>query len=283
MGEGRYGYVGILAEMIKRLPVNQAESILKKHWSQVSNFADYVACALYLATPDLLAHAADALKAANDPKEMLAFLSMQFGYRISDRPGITCPEQIEAILPYLDLLSESDIGRFWQACNEHGWYELRRSHLDPLLSSKARGWVYLDDVRVMGALDEMVAEDSRWVEHWIDDFLHTGASVTRLCRMSVNGLVARAISLRSSWQAGLFYISENGDISACSMSPGCNCRNWPPELLPIQSMAFAAARFGRERSVSLAATQSAPPAATSKCPMSASGPKPVSRARFDLV
>ena len=40
---------------------------------------------------------------------------------------ITRPIQIEALVPYLDHLSELDIYHLWEECNDRGWFELSGS------------------------------------------------------------------------------------------------------------------------------------------------------------
>ena len=186
----------ILSEMVMRLPITEADALLNKHWNQLSASCHYVVAALYVATPGLQARVAAAIKAASNPAELLKHLSSRVASKRSDHPGLFRPEQIEAVLPYLDLLDEWDIYHLWMACNEHGWFALRRAHLDPRLSSKSYDWIYLDDVRVMKALDEFLTKDDMWIDHWLDRFVETGASIN-----DVMAVVGRWLHGKSELQA----------------------------------------------------------------------------------
>ena len=163
--------------MIMRLPTGEADALLNKYWDQLDASHYYVIAALYVATPSLQARVAATMKAASNPKELLRHLSSGFGHRMSGHPGLLWPEQIAAILPYLDLLEEIEIHDLWTECNEHGWFALRRAHLDSRLPSKVRDWVYLDDARIMNALDKFLANKNPWIDRWLDDFLKSGTSL----------------------------------------------------------------------------------------------------------
>ena len=52
---------------------------------------------------------------------------------------------------------------------------MRRAHLDSRLPSNVRDSGYLDDARAMNALDEFLAKKDRWIDHWLDGFLKSGA------------------------------------------------------------------------------------------------------------
>jgi hypothetical protein len=167
----------ILSEMVMRLPIDEADALLSKHWDQIGASHYYIIAALYVATPGMRARVAAAIKTASDPKKLLKHLTIRFGYKRSGHPGLFRLEQIEAVLPYLDLLDEIEIDHLWSACNEHGWFALRRAHLDARLASKARGGVYSNEARVMAALDQFLAKKERWIDFWLDDFLKSGASI----------------------------------------------------------------------------------------------------------
>jgi hypothetical protein len=186
----------ILSEMVMRLPTSEANVLLNKHWNQLSVSYNYVIAALYVATPNLGARVAAVINAAPDPKELFKHLSFRFGYKVGDHPGLTRPEQIAAILPYLDMLDDMEIYDFWSACNEHGWLTLRRAHLDSRLTSRVRERIYLDDTRVMKALDEFLAKNDQWINHWLDDFLKSGASLD-----DVMDIIGRWLQGKSDLQA----------------------------------------------------------------------------------
>ncbi|MCZ8321947.1 MAG: hypothetical protein O9296_10245 [Novosphingobium sp.] len=64
----------ILSEMVMNLPAGQAETILLRHWPSLRDSDYYVAAALFIATPALLASVADAVKRSDAPKALFKHL-----------------------------------------------------------------------------------------------------------------------------------------------------------------------------------------------------------------
>jgi hypothetical protein len=171
----------ILRDLIMRLPIKEAESLLNKHWEQLYNYGDYVVAALRVSTPSLLEKIDTAIKSTAEPKKLLKHFSMQFGLKRQDFPKLTHSGQIEALIPYLDLLDNRDIYYLWEECNERGWFALRHTYLDSRFPSSMRGWEYLDPLRAMESLDKFLEERRQWqVTFWIDQFLKTGVSLDHL-------------------------------------------------------------------------------------------------------
>lgn len=136
-----------------------------------------VQAALYVATPPLAELVAAAIAACAAPRETLKFLCSHLGVRVKGHPGITRMAQIEGLTPYVEHLDWLDIERLWELCNERGWFEVRRRHLDPLLRDDRRSAAFLDDGRAMAALDDFADEGRPYrVDHWTSDFLQTGRS-----------------------------------------------------------------------------------------------------------
>lgn len=166
----------LTSEMIMRLPEREAEELLLKHWAHLRFGADFVQTALYFSTPRLLEAAKASLDESPEPAKLVAHLGIHYGFRTKGRQGITREAQVRALVPYLHLLSPMTLGELWEACNDHGWFTLRREVLDehlqpPFVRSK---W---NRDQASSALDKMVDEKRLvWIDHWIDDFLKTGVS-----------------------------------------------------------------------------------------------------------
>ncbi|WP_217590664.1 hypothetical protein [Burkholderia sp. GbtcB21] len=167
----------ILSEIVVSLPTREAEAVLSKHWDHLASSNYYVIAALYIATPGLQARVSDSLKIASDPKGLLKHFSMLFGQNRRGRSGLFRTEQIEAVLPYLDLLDELSIYDLWTACNENGLFALRRAHLDSRCPSTMRGSDYLDKTRAAQALDGFLGNRRWMIDHWLDEYLKSGASL----------------------------------------------------------------------------------------------------------
>ena len=143
--------------MITRLPTDRAEGLLLKHWDHLRFSPRFIQAALYTAAPRLVELVAEAMAQCPTPKEMLQYLQPHYGIRHPGHPGVNRRAQVEALVPYLDYLSEHDIDTFWFVCNENGWFDLRQKHLDRLVTRPYYA-EYLSRDASIAAFDRFVAE-----------------------------------------------------------------------------------------------------------------------------
>ena len=163
----------ITSELIIRLPTQDAERLLLKHWDHLRFSSRFVQAALYVATELLLDAADAAVKECPQPAELMQHLSMSFGIRIKDHPGLGREYQVLALVPYLDLVSEGDIFALWDACNRRGWFTTRKEHLDSRLGPSYVHHLWSRDSAIQ-ELDRMVQNRQQyWIDHWIDQNLRT--------------------------------------------------------------------------------------------------------------
>ena len=166
----------ITSELIIRLPIQDAERLLLKHWAHLCFSSWFVQAALYVATKPLLDAAGAAIRECPQPAELMKHLGMSFGIRIKDHPGLDRESQVLALVPYLGLVSEGDIFALWDACNRRGWFATRRKHLDSRLGSSYVHHLWSCD-RSIQKLDRMVEENQQyWSDHWIDQNLKNDVS-----------------------------------------------------------------------------------------------------------
>lgn len=212
-GETNLGWIA--SELVIRLPTAEAESLLLGHWDRLKNSGRFVQAALYVGTIKLRELASEAIRAAPSREEMLKHLTSYFGMLTKGHPGVWRVSQIESLIPYLDALTDLDVARLWDLCNDRGWFDYRRRWLDRRLSKTDRGSVYLDDASVLRSLDVMLEKDRlSWADHWVDDYLKTGAT-----RAAVVGIVLHWLRIhRGSMQALrvfsaiLVYCGERTDL-----------------------------------------------------------------------
>lgn len=166
----------MIARLILRLPTSEAESLLIKHWNHLCFSQEFVQAALYTSTPSLLELAGRSIKECPEPQKLLLYLSTIYGIHTIGRPGITQKAQILALIPYLHLLSSFDIDMLWEECNDHKWFDLCHKYFDTRLSERYSKRVFsLKNAITM--LNERSGDKSFfWLEYYIDDFLHTGAT-----------------------------------------------------------------------------------------------------------
>lgn len=180
-------------EMLMRLPVATAESLLVRHWARLRRSNSYIYSALYVATSTLRQLVAETLAECPDPAECLKFLLMHFGYKTAGHPGIRSLAQMEALSPYLGYLTETDIANLWKICNERGWYAYRKTHLDQRLPPDGRDAIYLDEVRAHRSLDkEMSKYPYVRIGNWVDNFVVTGASLDTVMDIIGNWLAKQS-------------------------------------------------------------------------------------------
>ena len=181
----------ILSEHLMKLPTQTAEELLIKHWSHLRFSSDYVHAALHAATPRLKEVAAKAIAECPNVKSMFKYVTMNFGLWTKDRTGITRTAQIEALLPYFDHLDDHVVQELWEVCNNNGWFEFRRLHLDSRVKPNSVN-VYVDDSSAMAGLDYMFAKGHLfWVEHWTERFLKTDVSVDHMMEVVRSWLIGQ--------------------------------------------------------------------------------------------
>ena len=167
----------ILPELLMKLPTRTAEDLLIKHWDHLCFSSYYIRATLYIATPHLTKLATEAIAGCPNPKSIFEHLALHFGFKMRGRTGITRIEQIQALLPYLDYLSDFDIFYLWEICNDHGWFEFRRQHLDSRVEPHNND-IYVDDNQAMTELDDTLAgKHAFWAKNWVEKFLETGLPI----------------------------------------------------------------------------------------------------------
>jgi hypothetical protein len=123
-----------------RMPAPEAENLLLKHWRQLGFTELFVQAALFIATPPLCQLVAVSVAEAPNPKELFKHISMHYEIKTVDHPGVTREGQIESLAPYLELIDSSDLTRFAEACNEAGWFGLRKRLFDSRVHDSYTTW-----------------------------------------------------------------------------------------------------------------------------------------------
>lgn len=178
----------ILAERLMELPTRTTEELLIKHWDHLQFSSDYVQVAIHAATPRLKEAVAQVIAVCPNIESMFKHLTMQFGIWTKGRTGITRRAQIEALLPYFDYLDEHEMLELWEVCNNNGWFEFRRQHLDSQIKPDSVN-TYVDDDRAMSGLDGMLAAGHLFsVKHWTERFRKTDVTVDHMMEVVRNWL-----------------------------------------------------------------------------------------------
>ena len=217
--EGYFRADDVLRELLGDRDDEFALRTILENWDQVQFKKNYVIALLYLATPESLAAAKAAIKESYEPEKILEFFDSRIGIRTVNRPGIKRREQIEAVLPYFHYLSDLSKWSLWEACNDRGWFEWRRAHLDPLFTfPKNRTFARVDEAEDFQWLDERLAEDQHFrieAHYWAESRIKAG--------MSTGELVLRAVRYSNSRRTTDAYrflcevIAEHGKRCDCEL------------------------------------------------------------------
>jgi hypothetical protein len=127
-------------QALMRMPIVEAEGLLLKHWRQLGLTEFFVQTALFIATPPLCQLVAASVAEAPNRKELFKHISMHYETKTVDHPGVTREGQIESLAPYLDLIDSFDLTRFAEACNEAGWFGLRKRLFDSRVQDSYTTW-----------------------------------------------------------------------------------------------------------------------------------------------
>lgn len=207
----------ILPELLGDRDDEFALRTILENWDQIQYKKNYLIALIYLATPESLAAANVAIKQSDEPEKLLEFFDQRIGVKTYNRPGIKRLSQIEAILPYFQHLSDLAKWSLWEACNDRGWFEWRREHLDPLISfPEDRHFARVDEAEDFLWLDRRLAQDRRSgieAHYWTESRMKAG--------MTANELVRRAVRYAQSKRTNDAYrflcdvIAEHGKRSDC--------------------------------------------------------------------
>ena len=161
--------------LVMRLKATEAERLLTKHWDHLRFSSLFVQTALYIATPTSCALVRETISQCSDAGEMLKHVNLHFGIKMVGHPGVRDLRQLEALVPYLDLISPYEIYSFWECCNERDWLDFRRTHLDGRLQGKWREVAKLDESMFFADLDDEIAKGRNgWADIWFDRYVSQG-------------------------------------------------------------------------------------------------------------
>ena len=166
----------IASELVMCLPDREAEQLLQRHWGSLRFSGPFAQAALYVGTPLLLKAVETTVCECPSPAVLFRHITLHYGERVHDRPGLIRDKQVLDLERYLDFLEQFDIRQLWDACNRHGWFDIRRRLLDHRLDSP-----FLppgrEEENIAASLDELIAkEHSFLLRHWLDHLLDSGVA-----------------------------------------------------------------------------------------------------------
>lgn len=181
----------ITSDLIMKISSSDAEKLLVKHWPHLRYDDHFVQAALFVATPRSLALADESIRECPTPTKLLEYLDHRWSIGGTEQRDRLTNDRLNAIEPYLDLLTDSTIHSLWEACNVHGLYEWRRRHLDHRLTQQWSSRCGIDDLSLFAELDQLATEDRHWPDFWLKQFDERGDPPNRALNIVKEWLAAR--------------------------------------------------------------------------------------------
>lgn len=207
-----------VAPILMGYPPESIESILVKHWDHVGDSPQFIQAALFAATNRTKQLAASAIQALPEPCEAFKYIATDFGIKRRHGVSVTRREQIEALAPYISLISEHDLERLAGQCNSVGWIDTRKRVFGDVLATLPSQW---NSERACEMLDDIANRGHRWMRHEVDRILETGTSWPDLLSDLSRWLESRqSINVLSFVAEAIAYKGSRADLVALKPFPG---------------------------------------------------------------
>jgi hypothetical protein len=110
-------------------------------------------------------------------------------------------------------MEESTIYTFWEQCNEHGWFDLRRKMFDGRLSNKYSR-AYRDENQIISSLDKLVLDNQiHWIDYSIEEYLKSGISPAEVIKLIGKWLAAqKSFAALQLAAIAVIQIGRRGDL-----------------------------------------------------------------------
>ncbi|MCU4578440.1 ATP-binding protein [Acinetobacter courvalinii] len=160
----------MLAEIFEKMSVSKAEQILEKYWENIGKYNIFIHLALLVATEKSVSLVSDSLRERN-LDECFKYFNHIWGFKTEGRKGINRYEQIIAIKPYIQYLSDLAKTDLFEICLKNGWKDFAIQFIDPLLPNDSKYPLKIDTT----SLSEELREGRViWSNRWLDDYIRNG-------------------------------------------------------------------------------------------------------------
>jgi hypothetical protein len=226
----------MMAHLLRNIPSEAAEKLLKKHWAGLSRFARFIQVALYHGTSQCRELAASSLSQAESGIDAFKHIAMFFGFLSQGLRDRLTPRDLDTLLPYLQRLDDPCLGKMLEWCRLFDCWEWAKKHFEPEMRHRVSlaqpgfdgGHSYVVRVtqRWFPADEELVAELDR-IEHidprfrsghrsqWWDNFIERSDPHDRARRLLLAWLAQNPSPSRFAAAAELVGTrGKRGDLQA---------------------------------------------------------------------
>jgi hypothetical protein len=160
-----------LADLLMRIPVDDAEMLLVKHWEHLRYSRLFVQSALYIGTTNCLKLADAAIVEYPEEAPLFKEVSYRFGFSSLGRNDHISFSELKHLGRYWDRFDETTLRSFVEACYEIGdegvaWC---REHIPASINEDYRLRYCPTDNDLMEMLDQHTESGRNSIDFWIDD------------------------------------------------------------------------------------------------------------------
>jgi len=120
-----------LSELLRDIPMEDAEPFLLKHWNHLQFSPLFVQASLYLGTPLCVARARAAIERYPNRGTVFKHLGVFFGFSTTGLMDRIEHRHLEVLLPFLAELDDHTVSGMAEHCQRHGAREWALRHLKP--------------------------------------------------------------------------------------------------------------------------------------------------------
>jgi hypothetical protein len=225
-----------------RIPRDEAEGLIAKHWEHLQYSPLFIQAALFVGTPRCLALADAGIRECPPQINVLEHVADHFGIMVSGRQDSVTLEHLERLRPYVGRLDALSVWMIADFCNRRGHQEWVRRSLAPYLTEEYRAQVCPTEADIERDLDRSAGDEGRsiWLRHWAEEGAGRVVPPGQLI-----GVLRRWIAGKGdlkAWQVAAEIIAAVGSRSDLGILEG-----WPPAHTDLGRLIIENTRYRVER------------------------------------
>ncbi|MDC4281227.1 hypothetical protein OHV30_06745, partial [Acinetobacter baumannii] len=218
----------MLDEIFEKMSVTKAEQLLEKYWEHINQHDIFINIALLLATEKLKSLVSNSLEGRN-LTECFKRSHYRWGFKTKGRKGIHRYEQVMAIKPYIQYLSDLAKRSLFEICLENGWKDFAIQAIDPLLLNNRPNYLKIDTTNLSQEVDEgRVIWSARWLDDCIKQGWDKNESIMTLIDWLKNNYSDLSVDIVSS---NLEYLGTRSDFLI--LKEVCDLKGKSPKIQEI--------------------------------------------------
>ncbi len=187
-----------ISELLAERCDSFSEAVIRENWEHLSSSRKYLQVLLFLATDWALETFHVQYLASEEKGKLFEHLTSIFGIKHNGRNGIKGPHQLRALEPYLIHLDQMFVWSLWEDCNDKGYFEWRKVHLDPILRTDSRFSRFVNIETALTEIDELLDRDKE-----VESVAYSWAEIRNRAERSGEELVSVALAFFEDRQSPL--------------------------------------------------------------------------------